>query len=59
MAEAMRLAFADRAVWMGDADFVARADQGPDRPALRRACAAQLIDPGRAHGRTRCRRRPA
>ncbi|MBI3157395.1 MAG: gamma-glutamyltransferase [Burkholderiales bacterium] len=44
MAEAMRLAFADRAVWMGDADFVELPSRGlvdPDYVALRSA----LIDP--------------
>jgi gamma-glutamyltranspeptidase/glutathione hydrolase len=44
MAEAMRLAFADRAVWMGDTDFVNLPTYGfvnPDYTALRSA----LIDP--------------
>ena len=44
MAEAMRLAFADRAVWMGDTDFVDLPTYGlisPDYTSMR----SQLIDP--------------
>ena len=44
MAEAMRLAFADRAVWMGDTDFVDLPTYGLFNPAYT-AMRSQLIDP--------------
>lgn len=46
MAEAMRLAFADRAVWMGDADAVPVPQAGLLHPQYLRARSA-LIDPAR------------
>ena len=45
MADAMRLAFADRAVWMGDADFVPVPSRGLLAPAYL-APRAALLQPG-------------
>jgi gamma-glutamyltranspeptidase/glutathione hydrolase len=45
MTEAMRLAFADRAVWLGDADFVPVPVEGLLSPAYLRE-RGQLIQPG-------------
>ncbi len=55
MADAMRLAFADRSIWMGDSDFVPVPGKGllhPDYVALRGAAIAQgaRIDPNPAPG---------
>ena len=55
MTEAMRLAFADRAVWMGDEDFVG-AQARPDSPRLRRDALA-TYQPHRAHSGQRAVRR--
>ena len=45
MADAMRLAFADRSIWMGDADFVPVPAKGLLAPGYMR-CAARPIVPG-------------
>ena len=49
MADAMRLAFADRSIWMGDADFVAGAGQGSAATRPTSASAQRADRAGRAH----------
>ena len=55
MADAMRLAFADRSIWMGDADFVPVPGKGLLERRPTSACAARRSCPARASTRTRCR----